>query len=84
MPWTQTYDPLGQPWLSTVCAALPIVALLGSLAFLRLRAHTAALIGLGTSLADRHRGVRHAGAHGAGERRVRRRVRAAARSAGSS
>src|ERR687897_868178 len=50
MTWTQTYDPLGQPWLSTLCAALPIVALLGSLAFLRLRAHTAALIGLGTSL----------------------------------
>ena len=50
MPWFQNYDPLGRPWLSTVCAALPIVALLGSLAFLRLRAHTAALIGLGTSL----------------------------------
>ena len=50
MTWTQTYDPLGQAWLSTVCAALPIVALLGSLAFLRLRAHTAALIGLATSL----------------------------------
>ena len=51
MPWTQIYDPLGHPWLSTLCAALPIVALLGSLAFLRLHAHTAALIGLGTSLA---------------------------------
>jgi lactate permease len=50
MPWIQTYDPLGRPWLSTLCAALPIVALLGSLAFLRLRAHTAALVGLGTSL----------------------------------
>jgi len=51
MPWTQIYDPLGHRWLSTLCAALPIVALLGSLAFLRLHAHTAALIGLGTSLA---------------------------------
>ena len=50
MTWTQTYDPLGHDWLSTLCAALPIAALLGSLAFLRLRAHTAALIGLGTSL----------------------------------
>ena len=50
MPWFQNYDPLGRPWLSTLCAALPMVALLGSLAFLRLRAHTAALLGLGTSL----------------------------------
>src|ERR687897_3530559 len=48
MTWTQTYDPLGQPWLSTLCAALPIVALLGSLAFLRVRAHTAALVGRAT------------------------------------
>ena len=52
MSWTQTYDPLGQPWLSTLCAALPVVALLGSLAFLQLRAHIGALVGLGTSLAD--------------------------------
>ena len=49
--WSQTYDPLGQPWLSTLCAALPVVALLGSLAFLKLRAHVAALVGLVTSLA---------------------------------
>ena len=30
MIWTQVYDPLGSPWLSTLCAALPVVALLGS------------------------------------------------------
>lgn len=48
--WTQVYDPFGQPWLSTALAALPIVALLGSLALLHMRAHVAALIGLGTSL----------------------------------
>ncbi len=48
--WTQVYDPFGQPWLSTVFAALPVVALLGSLALLHLRAHVAALIGLATSL----------------------------------
>jgi lactate permease len=48
--WSQTYDPFGQPWLSTLCAALPVVALLGSLAFLKLQAHIAALIGLVTSL----------------------------------
>jgi lactate permease len=48
--WTQVYDPLGQPWLSTFCAALPVVALLGALAFLRLQAHVAALAGLVTAL----------------------------------
>jgi lactate permease len=49
--WQQTYNPLGHAWVSTVCAALPVVALLGSLAFLRLRAHIAALIGLATAFA---------------------------------
>ena len=48
--WTQGYDPFGQPWLSTSLAALPVVALLGSLALLHLRAHVAALVGLVTSL----------------------------------
>jgi lactate permease len=44
--WPQRYDPLHSPLLSTAAAALPIVALLGSLAWLRLRAPVAALIGL--------------------------------------
>ena len=48
--WTQVYDPTGQPWLSTLLAALPVVALLGSLALLKLQAHVAAIIGLVTSL----------------------------------
>jgi len=48
--WPQRYDPLGSPILSTVVAALPVVALLGSLAWLGLRAHIAALIGLITAL----------------------------------
>jgi lactate permease len=44
--WSQVYDPLGSPFLSTIVAGLPVVALLGSIAFLRIRAHLAALIGL--------------------------------------
>ena len=49
--WQQTYNPLGHAWASTLCAALPVVALLGSLALLRLRAHVAAAIGLVTAFA---------------------------------
>lgn len=50
MPWYQVYNPAGQAWLSTLIAALPIVALLGGLAFLKLKAHVAALTGLFSSL----------------------------------
>jgi lactate permease len=48
--WTQNYDPQGHWWLSTLIAAIPIVALLATLAILRLKAHFAALIGLAASL----------------------------------
>ncbi len=51
MPWIQTYDPLGSPWLSTAAAALPIVLLLAALGVLEWRAHRAALLGLSAALA---------------------------------
>ncbi len=50
MPWNQVYNPLSSVWLSTLVAALPIVILLGGLAFFRLRAHVAALLGLAGAL----------------------------------
>ena len=50
MHWTQTYDPLGHWWLSTIVAALPIVVLLGLLAGLRVRPHIAAIAGAVTAL----------------------------------
>jgi lactate permease len=50
MHWTQTYDPLGHAFLSTLVAALPIVVLLGSIAWLRIRIHFSALLALGVAL----------------------------------
>ncbi len=44
--WQQNYDPLHSPFLSTVCAAIPIVVLLGSIALLKIRIHYSAIIGL--------------------------------------
>jgi len=50
MPWTQVYDPLGSPWLSTLVAALPVVLLLGSLGLLGWSAPKAAALGLASAL----------------------------------
>ncbi len=50
-PWPQVYDPLGgHPLLSALLAAVPVVALLASLAWFKLRAPVAAAIGLGSAL----------------------------------
>lgn len=51
MTWTQNYDPLGSALLSTLVAALPVVVLLGAIAWLHIRIHFAALLGLGVALA---------------------------------
>ncbi len=50
MPWLQNYNPLGNTLISTLVAALPIVVLLGSMAWLRMRIHFAALLGLAVAL----------------------------------
>jgi len=50
MTWTQSYDPLGHPLLSTLVAALPVVTLLGAIAWLKIRIHYAALLGLAVAL----------------------------------
>jgi lactate permease len=48
--WSQIYDPLGSPLLSTAAAAAPVVVLLGALAIFEIKAHWAALLGLITAL----------------------------------
>jgi lactate permease len=50
MPWPQNYDPLGSVFLSTAVATLPVVVLLGALAFFRVRAHVAAMLALAVAL----------------------------------
>jgi lactate permease len=50
MTWQQAYDPLGSGILSALVAAIPVIVLLGTLAFLRLKAHRAALLGLAAAV----------------------------------
>ena len=50
MTWSQNYAPLGGLALSTVVAALPVVVLLGLLAFWHVRAHVAAMAALALAL----------------------------------
>ncbi len=50
MPWTQVYSPLGNLYLSALVAALPVIVLLGALAFFHIKAHLAALMGLAVAL----------------------------------
>jgi lactate permease len=51
MVWSQIYDPLSNPWLSTLIAGLPVIVLLGALGIFRVKAHWAALLGLAVALA---------------------------------
>ena len=52
MTWTQVYSPVsGSIFGSALVAAIPVVVLLGLLAFLHVRAHWAALVGLATAFA---------------------------------
>ena len=50
MTWTQSYNPLGNLLLSSLVAALPVVVLLGLLAFFHVKAHFAAIAGLVVSM----------------------------------
>lgn len=50
MNWTQVYNPSGNLLISAMVASLPVVVLLGLLALFHVRAHLAALSGLGVSL----------------------------------
>lgn len=50
-PWMQIYDPLGNLWLSSLVAALPIIFFFVALAVFRLKGHVAGTITVGIALA---------------------------------
>ena len=51
MTWTQNYAPVGGSGVSALIAAIPVIVLLGLLAFWHVRAHIAALIALVVAVA---------------------------------
>src|SRR5918911_4866551 len=50
-PWTQVYTPVGNVFVSALIAAIPVVVLLGALAFFHMKAHWAAILGLALAYA---------------------------------
>ncbi|MBU3592440.1 L-lactate permease [Polynucleobacter sp. 78F-HAINBA] len=46
MIWQQAYNPMGNMFLSTLCASIPVIVMLVGLGFLHMKAHIAAGLGL--------------------------------------